>query len=206
MEYHLRQVLEICGLMSSQLEWCEVKCNASAFWSIKQEDELEYQRTISPFISAPASLDFSFLMLKLRIKSVIEKMSSPHICLVQFWAPIKVNGSTFLSTADQICAFNKSLSSYRRLCIDTLIPIDDYMEGLLGPLGRVFRRCLPEYNPDVQSYSAAEFPLLETAISLGIHSYYAFPVFNLHDQRYLGVFNWKGKWKRGLRYHLKGFQ
>ncbi|KAH0713709.1 hypothetical protein KY289_009668 [Solanum tuberosum] len=137
---------------------------------------------------APASLDFSFLMLKLRIKSVIEKMSSPHICLVQFWAPIKVNGSTFLSTADQICAFNKSLSSYRRLCIDTLIPIDDYKEGLLGPLGRVFRRCLPEYNPDVRSYSAAEFPLLETAISLGIHSYYAFPVFNLHDQRYLGLF------------------
>ncbi|KAK4708888.1 hypothetical protein R3W88_029813 [Solanum pinnatisectum] len=51
-------------------------------------------------------------------------MSIPHICLVQFWAPIKVNGSTFLSTADQICAFNKSLSTQPSLCLPKFIMID----------------------------------------------------------------------------------
>uniref|UniRef100_M1B290 RWP-RK domain-containing protein n=1 Tax=Solanum tuberosum TaxID=4113 RepID=M1B290_SOLTU len=96
---------------------------------------------------------------KWRIQSVMEKMWTPNICLVQFWAPIKVNGSIFLSTADQPFAFyneiDKRLSSYRKLCLDTLIPIDNkfysysYREIPFGPPGRVFSRRLPEYNPNV---------------------------------------------------------
>lgn len=101
-------------------------------------------------------------------------MESPHFSLV----PIKmVNGSTFLSTAGQLFALNyehdKSLSSYRY--------IDEYKESILR---RVYRRCLPEYNPDLQSYSPAEF---QTAIRLGIISYYAVPVFDLHELRSLGL-------------------
>ncbi|XP_006354248.2 protein NLP4-like isoform X1 [Solanum tuberosum] len=132
---------------------------------------------------------------KWRIQSVMQKiMLTPNISLFQFWAPIKVNVSTFLSTADQPFAFyqklDKSLSSYRKLCLDTLIPMDNYSYKKIpfGPPGRVFSRRLPEYNPNVPSYSAAEFPLLQTAIPLGIHSYYAFPVSNRHDQQCLGVF------------------
>ncbi|XP_060216174.1 protein NLP6-like [Lycium barbarum] len=77
-----------------------------------------------------------------------------------------------------------------RLRLDTLIPIDINnveVEGLLGPIGRVFRNGLPEFSPDVRSYSAGEFPLLEDAIRLGIHRYWAWPVFKPHDQHCLGV-------------------
>ncbi|KAG5577509.1 hypothetical protein H5410_057643 [Solanum commersonii] len=120
----------------------------------------------------------------------MEKIITPNICLVQFWAPIKINGYTFLSIADQTFAFYKGIdkrhSSYRKLCLDTLISIDN--EIPFGPPARVFSRCLPEYNYDVRSYSSAEFPLLQTEIPLGIHSYYAFPVSNLHNHQCLGVF------------------
>ncbi|XP_015168300.1 protein NLP7-like [Solanum tuberosum] len=181
---------DVCSQMPCQLDWCQLESNAWAFSSRKYKDELGYQRTIYPIMSA-ASVVSMFPTVKWRIQSVMEKMSTPNICLVQFWAPIKVNGSTFLSTADQTFAFynelDKRLSSYRKLCLDTLIPIDDYTESLFGPIERVYTRCLPEYNPDVQSYSSAEFPLLETAIRLGIHSYYAVPVVNNYDQQYRGV-------------------
>ncbi|KAL3354179.1 hypothetical protein AABB24_018700 [Solanum stoloniferum] len=182
---------DVCSQMPCQLDWCQLESNAWAFSSRKYKDELGYQRTIYPIMSA-ASVVSMFPTVKWRIQSVMEKMSTSNISLVQFWAPIKVNGSTFLSTADQTFAFykgiDKRLSSYRKLCLDTLIPIDDYTESLFGPIERVYTRCLPEYNPDVQSYSSAEFPLLKTAIRLGIHSYYAVPVFNNYDQQYRGVF------------------
>ncbi|KAG5577510.1 hypothetical protein H5410_057644 [Solanum commersonii] len=189
MEHLVQQVSEVCSLMPCQLDWCQLKPNGWAFWSIKHDDELQYQQTISaaadPVVSTSA-------MVKLRVKSLMAKMSIPHISLVQFWSPIQINGSTFLSTVDQLFVFNKEidkrLSSYRRLCLDTLIPIDYYKEALVAPPVRVFRRWLPEYNPDVQSYSAAEFPLLQTAIRLGLHSYYAFPLLKLPDQRCLDVF------------------
>ncbi|KAH0716313.1 hypothetical protein KY284_009218 [Solanum tuberosum] len=180
---------KVCSVMPCQLDWCQLKPNGWAFWSIKHDDELQYQQTIS----AADSVVSTSAMVKLRIKSLMAKMLIPHISLVQFWSPIQVNGSTFLSTADQLFVFNKELDtrlySYRRLCLDTLIPIDYYKEALVAPpLVRVFRRWLPEYNPDVKSYSAAEFPLLQTAICLGLRSYYAFPLLKLPDQRCLGVF------------------
>ncbi|XP_049380661.1 protein NLP7-like [Solanum stenotomum] len=174
--------------MPCQLDWCQLNPNGWAFWSIKHDDELQYQQTIS----AADSVVSTSAMIKLRIKSLMAKMLIPHISLVQFWSPIQVNGSTFLSTVDQLFVFNKELdtrlSSYRRLCLNTLIPIDYYKEALVSPPVRVFRRWLPEYNPNVKSYSAAEFPLLQTAIRLGLHSYYAFPLLKLLDQRCLGIF------------------
>ncbi|KAH0777877.1 hypothetical protein KY290_009288 [Solanum tuberosum] len=176
MEHLLQQPSEVCSLMPCKLDWCQLKFNGWAFWSRKQKDELEYQQSIKSIFC--------------EIQSVMEKVETPNISLLQFWAPIKFNGSTFLSTADQPFAFyngiDKRLSSYRKLCLDTLIPINNN-EIPFGPPGRVFSRRLPEYNPDVRTYSSAEFPLLQTAIRLEIHSYYAFRVSNLHDQC-LGVF------------------
>ncbi|WMV55544.1 hypothetical protein MTR67_048929 [Solanum verrucosum] len=188
MGHLIQQPSEVCDLMPCKLDWCQLKSNAWAFWSIKHNDELEYQRSIKSIFSY--SVVSIFPTDKWRIQSVMDKMWNPYISLFQFWAPIKVNGSTFLSTADQPFAFynelNKRLSSYRKLCLDTLIPMDNKVTPF-GPPGRVFSRRLPEYNPDVQSYSAAEFPLLQTAIHLGIHSYYAFPLLKLHDQQCLSV-------------------
>ncbi|XP_006354235.1 protein NLP6-like isoform X1 [Solanum tuberosum] len=185
------QPSEVCDLMPCKLDWCQLKLNGWVFWSIKHNDELEYQRSINSIFSYSV-VSSIFPTEKWRIQSVMEKiMWNPNISLFQFWAPIKVNGSTFLSTADQPFAFynqlDKRLSSYRKLCLDTMIPMDN-KEIPFGPPGRVFSRYLPEYNPNVLSYSSAEFPLLQTAIPLGIHSYYAFPVSNLHDGQCLGVF------------------
>ncbi|XP_060216173.1 protein NLP7-like isoform X4 [Lycium barbarum] len=61
------------------------------------------------------------------------------------------------------------------------------MIGLLGPIGREFRSGLLEFSPDVRSYSAGEFPLLEAAIRLGIRRYWAWPLFKPLDQHCLGV-------------------
>ncbi|KAK6776255.1 hypothetical protein RDI58_027256 [Solanum bulbocastanum] len=189
MEHLLQQPSEVCSLMPRELDWCQLKFNGRVFWSTKHNDELEYQRSIKSIFSY--SVVPIFPTEKWRIQSVMQKLETPDICLLQFWAPIKVNGSTFLSTADQPFAFyyeiDKRLSSYRKLCLDTLIPIGN-KEIPFGPPGRVFSRRLPEYNPDVPSYSSAEFPLLQTAILLGIHSYYAFPVSSLHSQLCVGVF------------------
>uniref|UniRef100_M1B286 RWP-RK domain-containing protein n=1 Tax=Solanum tuberosum TaxID=4113 RepID=M1B286_SOLTU len=189
MEHVVQQPSDVCDLMPCKLDWSQLKSNVWAFWSRKQKDELEYQRSIKSIFSY--SVVSIFLTEKWRIQSVMEKMLSPNISLLQYWAPIKVNGSIFLSTADQPFAFynelDKRLSSYRKICLDTSIPMDNYSYKE-SPPGRVFSRRLPEYNPDVPSYSSAEFPLLQTAIRLGIHSYYAFPVSNLHDQQCLGVF------------------
>ncbi|KAL3354178.1 hypothetical protein AABB24_018699 [Solanum stoloniferum] len=182
------QPSEVCDLMPCKLNWCQLKFNGWAFSSIKHNDELKYQLSIKPIFCC--SLVSMIPTEKWRIQSVMDKVRNPYICLFQFWAPIKINGSTFLSTADQPFTFykklDKTLSSYRRLCLDTLIPIDK--EIPFGPPARVFSRRLPEYNRNVSSYSSAEFPLLQTAIPLGIDSYYAFPVFNLHNQRCVGVF------------------
>uniref|UniRef100_M1D5T8 Uncharacterized protein n=1 Tax=Solanum tuberosum TaxID=4113 RepID=M1D5T8_SOLTU len=133
MEHLVQQVSEVCSVMPCQRDWCQLKPNGWAFWSIKHDDELQYQQTIS----AADSVVSTSAMVKLRIKSLMAKMSIPHISLVQFWSPIQINGSTFLSTADQLFVFNKEidkrLSPYRRLCLDTLIPIDYYKEALLAP-------------------------------------------------------------------------
>ncbi|KAH0712651.1 hypothetical protein KY289_008610 [Solanum tuberosum] len=189
MEHLVQQPSEVCDLMPCQLDWSQLNPNVWGFWSRKHNDELDYQRSIQSIFSY--SVASIFPTEKWRIQSVMQKMSTPNNCLVQFWAPIKVNGSTFLSTADQPFAFysgiDKRLSSYRKLCLDTLIPIDN-KEIPFPPPARVYSRRLPEYNPDVPSYSSAEFPLLQTAIRLEIHSYFAFPVSNLHDWQCLGVF------------------
>ncbi|KAH0746525.1 hypothetical protein KY285_008182 [Solanum tuberosum] len=186
MEHLLQQPSDVCDLMPCKLDWSEQMSEDWVFWSTKQNDELDYQQSIIKSINSYSVVPI-FPTEKSRIRSVMENIIwTLNICLVQFWAPIKINGSTFLSTADQPFAFHegidKRLSSYRKLCLDTLIPIDN--EIPFGPPGRVFSRCLPEFNPNAQSYSSAEFPLLQTAI----HSYYAFPVSNLHDHQCVGVF------------------
>ncbi|XP_015167181.1 protein NLP7-like [Solanum tuberosum] len=189
MEHLLQQPSDVCDLMPCKLEWSQLKSNVWVFWSTNHNVELDYQQSIKSINSA-ASVVSIFPTEKSSIQNVMKKMSPPYICLIQFWAPIKVNESTFLSTADQPFAvyngIDKRLSSYRKLCLDTLIPIDK--EIPFGPPARVFSRLLPENNPDVPSYSAAEFPLLQTAIPLEIHSYYAFPVSNFRYQQCLGVF------------------
>ncbi|XP_059310830.1 protein NLP6-like [Lycium ferocissimum] len=189
---HLPQIAsDACELMPCQLDWCLGKNYSWVFWSKRQDDELNYQRRNSRMMAA-APVVFSSTRAKQRIKSTMAKMLYWTPFVVQFWAPIKVNGSTFLSTADQPFSISglldKRLFEYRKLCLDTLIPIDMYNEDLLGPPGRVFQTGLAEVNPDVGSYSAGEFPLLENAIRLGIRSYYAMPVCKLHDQQCLGVF------------------
>ncbi|XP_060216171.1 protein NLP7-like isoform X2 [Lycium barbarum] len=187
----------------SDLMPCELVCKSQksfnvdshwVFWSSRPNAELNYQRMIFPMIADCPVVPSCKGFVKERIKSILEKILSKNVCLLQLWAPIKVNGWSYLSTADQPFALcdklDKGLCSYRRLRLDTLIPIDINnveVEGLLGPIGREFRSGLLEFSPDVRSYSAGEFPLLEAAIRLGIRRYWAWPLFKPLDQHCLGV-------------------
>ncbi|KAG5577508.1 hypothetical protein H5410_057642, partial [Solanum commersonii] len=76
-----------CDLMPCKLHWSQLKSNGWAFWSIKHNDELDYQLSIKSIISC--SVVSIFPTEKWRIQSAMEKMWNPDICLVQYWAPIK---------------------------------------------------------------------------------------------------------------------
>lgn len=46
MEHLVQQVSAVCSVMPCKLDWCQLKPNGWAIWSIKDEDELQYQQTI----------------------------------------------------------------------------------------------------------------------------------------------------------------
>ncbi|XP_059311328.1 uncharacterized protein LOC132062869 [Lycium ferocissimum] len=112
-----------CKLMPCQLDWCQVEYEGLLFWSKRQDDELNYQLRDSRMMAGDLVV-FSSTMAKQRIKSTMAKMLYWSTFVVQFWAPIKFNGSTLLSTADQPFAFSwlldKRLFEYRKLCSSTL--------------------------------------------------------------------------------------
>ncbi|KAF7113071.1 hypothetical protein RHSIM_RhsimUnG0164200 [Rhododendron simsii] len=60
-------------------------------------------------------------------------------------------------------------------------------EEQLGLPGRVFLNQLPEYNPDMKHYTLKEYPQLDLAISYGIESSCAEPVFDHSSHTCVGV-------------------
>lgn len=80
----------------------------------------KFKYSLPDFDSAAAVFDQSYQeIVKDKFDSILHKKLSKHCSyLIQFWAPIKVNGSTFLSSADQPFLLrrklDKGLCSYRR--------------------------------------------------------------------------------------------
>ncbi|CAI9094355.1 OLC1v1030083C1 [Oldenlandia corymbosa var. corymbosa] len=115
-----------------------------------------------------------------RIKSLLASVEfSSDDILVQFWTPITTrNGDVMLSASEQpfgVGELYNGLCRYRYCCINQGNKTQD--DAQLGPIGRVFRQGSPEYCPNIECYSAEEFPLRDYALYCGILQYWALPLF-----------------------------
>ncbi|XP_059654650.1 protein NLP6-like [Cornus florida] len=109
--------------------------------------------------------------------------------LIQFWVPIRTETGCFLLTSDQpfgLTYLDEGLLEYRKHCLNYKINVDGEEEQL-GLPGRVFRKKLHEYIPDVQYYSIQEYPQRSFALTCGISSSSALPVFHSSSPECVGV-------------------
>ncbi|KAF3791398.1 NLP6 protein [Nymphaea thermarum] len=142
-----------------------------------------------------ASSKFSFhgnCSLKERMLYALHHIiqSSAQGRLLQMWVPVKVGEQWALSTAEQpfvLDAGSPNLLQYRNVSVAFLFSVDDVSVGNLGLPGRVFQRKLPECTPNVQYYSAEEYPRLVHAKHHDIRGSLAVPVFESSKRSCLGV-------------------
>lgn len=68
-----------------------------------------------------------------------------------------------------------------------MFSLDSERDGELGLPGRVFRKKLPEWTPNVQYYSSKEFSRLGHALNYNVQGTLALPVFEPSRQLCVGV-------------------
>ncbi|XP_051149582.1 protein NLP6-like isoform X2 [Andrographis paniculata] len=112
-----------------------------------------------------------------------------HI-LAQIWVPVKNAGRYVLTTSGQPFVVDPSsngLHQYRLISLSYTFPIDGESDGSLDIAGRVFRRKLPEWSPNVLYYSSKEFSRLNHAMHQNVRGTLALPVFESSGQSCVGV-------------------
>ncbi|KAJ0265659.1 Protein NLP6 [Hirschfeldia incana] len=120
-----------------------------------------------------------------------ESTGHQHL-LAQVWAPVKNrNGRYLLTTSGQpfVLGPNNSngLHQYRMVSLTYMFSLDSERDGELGLPGRVFRKKLPEWTPNVQYYSSKEFSRLGHALNYNVQGTLALPVFEPSRQLCVGV-------------------
>ncbi|KAM3263084.1 hypothetical protein P3L10_000078 [Capsicum annuum] len=68
-----------------------------------------------------------------------------------------------------------------------MFSVDRETDGFLGLPGRVYRKKLSEWTPNVQYYSSREFPRLNHALHCNVRGTLALPVFETYGQSCVGV-------------------
>jgi hypothetical protein len=79
------------------------------------------------------------------------------------------------------------LLQYRAVSMGYAFPVDGDNVHELGLPGRVYRQRIPEWTPDVQYYSSAEYRRLNHAINNNVHGTVALPVFHPSVQSCVAV-------------------
>ncbi|CAH8382561.1 unnamed protein product [Eruca vesicaria subsp. sativa] len=119
-----------------------------------------------------------------------ESTGQQHL-LAQVWAPVKNrNGRYLLTTSGQPFVLgpnSNGLNQYRMVSLTYMFSLDSEREGELGLPGRVFRKKLPEWTPNVQYYSSKEFSRLGHALHYNVQGTLALPVFEPSRQLCVGV-------------------
>ncbi|KAL5998893.1 hypothetical protein ACLOJK_009841 [Asimina triloba] len=116
--------------------------------------------------------------------------STEQQILVQVWAPVKNGNRCFLTTSGQpfvLDPHSTGLLHYRTVSLAYLFSVDGESDGDLGLPGRVFRRKVPEWTPNVQYYSSKEYPRLNHALHHNVRGSLALPVFEPSGQSCVGV-------------------
>lgn len=110
--------------------------------------------------------------------------------LAQVWAPVKNGGRYMLTTSGQPFVLDpdcNGLHQYRMVSLMYMFAVDGETDGVLGLPGRVYRKKLPEWTPNVQYYSSKEFPRLNHALHYNVRGTLALPVFEPSGQSCVGV-------------------
>ncbi|XP_051183364.1 protein NLP3 isoform X2 [Lolium perenne] len=110
--------------------------------------------------------------------------------LVQVWAPTKNGDRYMLTTSGQPFVLDQQsirLLQYRAVSMGYAFPVDGDNVHELGLPGRVYRQRIPEWTPDVQYYSSAEYRRLNHAINNNVHGTVALPVFHPSVQSCVAV-------------------
>ncbi|VFR00953.1 unnamed protein product [Cuscuta campestris] len=118
------------------------------------------------------------------------KESTRERVLAQIWAPVKSCGRYFLTTSGQPFVLDPNsngLHQYRMVSLMYMFSVDGENDGFLGIPGRVFRKSLPEWSPNVQYYSSKEFPRLNHALIYNVRGTLALPVFDSTGLSCIGV-------------------
>ncbi|CAN8245571.1 unnamed protein product [Cochlearia groenlandica] len=119
-----------------------------------------------------------------------ESTGQQHV-LAQVWAPVKSRGRYVLTTSGQpfVLGLNSNgLNQYRMVSLTYMFSVDDSeRDGELGLPGRVFKKKLPEWTPNVQYYSSKEFSRLGHALHYNVQGTLALPVFEPSRQLCVGV-------------------
>lgn len=119
-----------------------------------------------------------------------ESTGQQHL-LAQVWAPVKNrNGRYLLTTSGQpffLGPNSNGLNQYRMVSLTYMFSLDSERDGELGLPGRVFRKKLPEWTPNVQYYSSKEFSRLGHALNYNVQGTLALPVFEPSRQLCVGV-------------------
>lgn len=118
------------------------------------------------------------------------KESTGERVLAQVWAPVKNGGHYMLTTSGQPFVLDpdcNGLHQYRMVSLMYMFAVDGETDGVLGLPGRVYRKKLPEWTPNVQYYSSKEFPRLNHALHYNVRGTLALPVFEPSGQSCVGV-------------------
>ncbi|XP_010430590.1 PREDICTED: protein NLP6-like isoform X1 [Camelina sativa] len=118
-----------------------------------------------------------------------ESTGQQHL-LAQVWAPVKNRGRYVLTTSGQpfvLAPNSNGLHQYRMVSLTYMFSLDGELDGDLGLPGRVFRKKLPEWTPNVQYYSSKEFSRLGHALHYNVQGTLALPVFEPSRQLCVGV-------------------
>ncbi|CAN4127183.1 unnamed protein product [Withania somnifera] len=118
------------------------------------------------------------------------KESTGERVLAQVWAPVKNGGRYMLTTSGQPFVLDpdcNGLHQYRMVSLMYMFSVDGETDGVLGLPGRVYRKKLPEWTPNVQYYSSKEFPRLNHALHYNVRGTLALPVFEPSGQSCVGV-------------------
>lgn len=137
------------------------------------------------------------------LRYIKDSESTGQNVLVQVWLPVKQGAKHMLTTYGQpfVLAFpNGGLFQYRTVSSTFLfsageegedeVEVGDghgHSHALLGLPGRVFRRKLPEWTPNVQYYSMSEYPRVTHAQHYNVRGTVALPVFEPRGQSCVGV-------------------
>ncbi|KAA8519353.1 hypothetical protein F0562_013609 [Nyssa sinensis] len=129
-----------------------------------------------------------------QVRSVLQNMEvndlhfrveTPGI-LIQFWAPVIIDGQRFLTTSNQpfaFCRIDEILCSYRKCSVKYKFNVEED----LGFPAHAFRQKLPQLTPDLRCFSKQEHPWWDCVSNSYLRDLSAFPVFDASGQCCTGI-------------------